>query len=127
MKNEKELPVFELESMTKEDKRFAAMTMVSNGHSYFDIVKVLGYGKTQAKKIELNVKMSGLLFNETPNFHQDSFYGPSVQFSDEMEYGESIYNLKYDPEELEGQEKIIYKSMVAKDKLEAAKTDFRDD
>jgi hypothetical protein len=127
MKNEKELPVFELDSMTKEDKRFAAMTMVSNGHSYFDIVKVLGYGKTQAKKIELNVKMSGLIFKETPNFYEDSFYGPSVQFTEEMEYGESTYNLKYDPEELDGQEKIIYKSMVAKEKLKSAKTSFRDD
>ena len=127
MKNEKELPVFELESMTQEDKRFAAMKMVSNGHTYFDIVKVLGYGKTQAKKIVLNVKMSGLVFKETPNFYEDSFYGPSIQFTDEMEYAESIYNLKYDPEELDGQEKIIYKSMIAKEKLKDAKSNLRDD
>jgi hypothetical protein len=71
--------------------------------------------------------MSGLIFKETPNFYEDSFYGPSVQFTEEMEYGESTYNLKYDPEELDGQEKIIYKSMVAKEKLKSAKTSFRDD
>lgn len=112
----KPLPTYNLESMSWEDKRAAAIRMVTNGHSFTDIVNVFGYGKAQAKKIVSTVNQSNITIYKAPDLYVEDA-------TDEIHYGKKIVNPKYLPEDLKGEEKNIYNKMVRSD----AKKQFRND
>ena len=124
MKNEKELPVFELESMTREDKRFAAIEMARRGCSVIDIVNEFGYSKSSARKI-----LSVVLFSTDPGhaFHTDTVIKPNTEPSEwsknENHYGRGGSGHKYKVEDLRGSELTLYKKLVRADIKKQFKND----
>ena len=124
MKNEKELPVFELESMTREDKRFAAIEMARRGCSVIDIVNEFGYSKSSARKI-----FSVVLFSTDPGhaFHTDTVIKPNIEpyewSKNENHYGRGGSDHKYSVEGLRGSELTLYKKLVRADIKKQFKND----